>query len=222
MIDWLGRRKHARYPIVVPILYGFERSDSVMASAGWTRDLGEGGACLELPERLEVSGIIRLFLRTDQEGIAAQGQVMWTEGPLQTGGILHGVSFTGMASAQHQAVQELLLRRRVVWRAVVRIPVELPVIYQLKGQPRSLHQGRTENVSRRGLLLRLPLVYSPGTSLEVNLHTPHGHLPAEGMIVRVQPLEAQMPGEAIRHGFHFTDISHATQITLGRVLAEAH
>ncbi len=222
MTDWLGRRKHARYPIVVPILYGLDCSDSVLASAGWTRDLGEGGVCLELSERLEVSAPIRLFLRTDQGGFATQGQVIWAEGPLQTGGILHGVGFTRMVLAQHQAVRELLLRRRMVWRAVVRIPVQIPVIYQLKGQPRSLHQGQTENVSRRGLLLRLPLAYSHGTPLEVTLHTPHGHLTAEGMVVHVEPLQAQTPGEPIRHGFHFTDISHATQITLGRVLAETH
>ena len=221
MTDWLGRRKHPRYPIVVPILYGPDSSDSVMAGAGWTRDLGEGGAGLELPERLEVSAPIRLLFRTDQGGIAAEGQVIWAEGPLQTGGVLHGVAFTRMVSAQHQAMQDLLLRKRMVWQGVVRIPLELSVTYQLKGQPRSLHQGQTENVSRRGLLLRLPLVYSPGTSLEVTLHTPHGHLAAEGTIVRVEPLEAQTPGEPIRHGFHFTDISHATQMTLGRVLAEA-
>ena len=222
MTDWLGRRKHARYPIVVPILYGLECSNPVMTSAGWTRDLSEGGACLDLSERLEVSALIRLFLRTDQGSIVTQGQVIWVEGPLQTGGILHGVIFTRMISAQSQAVQELLSRKRMVWQAVVRIPLELPVIYQLKGQPRSLHQGQTENISRRGLLLRLPLLYLPGTSLEVTLHTPRGHLTAEGTIVRVVPLEAQMPGEPIRHGFHFTDISHATQVTLGRVLAEAH
>ncbi len=220
MTDWLGRRKHARYPIVVPILYGPECSSAVLTGAGWTRDLGEGGACLELPERLEASVLIQLFLRTEQGGISTQGQVIWVEGPLQTGGILHGVSFIRMISAQSQAMQELLLRRRMVWRAVVRIPARIPVIYQIKGQPRSLHQGQTENVSRRGLLLRLPLAYPPGTSLEVTLHTPHGHLPAEGTIVRVEPLEAQRPGEPIRHGFHFTDISHATQTTLGRVLAE--
>jgi len=219
--DWLGRRKHPRYPIVVPILYGLDCSDSVMAGAGWTRDLGEGGAGLELPERLEVSAAIRLLFRTDQGGIAAEGQVIWAEGPLQTGGILHGLAFTHMVSAQHQAIRDLLLRKRMVWQGVIRIPLELSVTYQLKGQPRSLHQGQTENVSRRGLLLRLPLVYSPGTSLEVTLHTPHGHLTAEGMIVRVEPLEAQTPGEPIRHGFHFTDIRHATQMTLGRVLAEA-
>ena len=221
MVDWLGRRKQARYPIVVPILYGPERSDLVVANAGWTRDLSEGGACVELSERLQASVLIRLLLRTDQGSIATQGQVIWVEGPLPTGGILHGVAFDRMVSTQQQAMREFLLRRRMVWRAVVRIPLELPVIYQLKGQSRSLHQGQTENVSRRGLLLRLPLVYSPGTLLEVTLHTPHGHLGAEGTIVRVEPLEAQIPGKPIRHGFHFTNISHETQTTLGRVLAEA-
>ena len=221
MTDWLGRRKHARYPIVVPILYAPECSDSVMASAGWTRDLSEGGACLELPEKLETSALIRAMLRTDQGSFETCGQVIWAEGPLQTGGTLHGVTFARMLPAQHQAVEGLLVRRRVVWRAVVRIPVELPVIYQLKGQPRSFHQGQTENVSRRGLLLRLPRVYSPGTTLEVTLHTPHGHLAAEGTVSRVEPLDAQTPGKPIRHGFHFTEISYATQTTLARVLAEA-
>jgi hypothetical protein len=221
MTDWLGRRKYARYPIVIPALYGLKGAEPVMAGAGWTRDLSEGGACLELPDRLEVSALIHLFLRTDQGGISIEGQVIWAEGPLPTGGILHGVAFTQMVSGHHQAMRDLLLRKRMVWQAVVRIPLELPVTYQLKSQPRSLHQGQTENVSRRGLSLRLPLVYSPGTSLEVALHTPHGHLTAEGMIVRVEPLEAQTLGEPIRHGFHFTDISHAAQMALGRVLAEA-
>jgi hypothetical protein len=221
MTDWLGRRKHARYPIVIPALYELNGAEPAMAGSGWTRDLSEGGLCLELPDRLEVSALLHLFLRTDQGSISIEGQVIWAEGPLPTGGALHGVAFTQMVPGQHRAVQDLLLRKRMVWQAVVRIPLELPVTYQLKGQPRSLHQGQTENVSRRGLLLRLPLAYSPGTSLEVTLHTPHGRLAGEGMIVRVEPLGAQTPGEPIRHGFHFTGISQATQMTLGRVLAEA-
>jgi hypothetical protein len=135
--------------------------------------------------------------------------------------VLHGVAFTRLERDPHQALRELLLRKRMVWQAVVRIPLELPVTYQLKGRPRSLHQGRTENVSRRGLALRLPVICPPGTSLEVTLHTPHGPLTVEGKVVRVEPLEAQTPGEAIRHGFHFGDISHTTEMLLGRVLAEA-
>ena len=221
MIDWLGRRKHGRYPIVVPILYGSKDAAPTMAGAGWTRDLGEGGACLELPERLEVSALIRLFLRTDQGGIETEAHVIWAEGPLQTGGTLHGVAFTQGPPAQHEALQDLLLRKRMVWQAVVRIPLELCAIYQLKGQLRTLNQGLTENISRRGLLLRLALTYPPGTMLEVTLQTPHGPVKTEGVVVRVEPLEAQSPGQAIRHGFHFTEISHVAQMTLARVLAEA-
>lgn len=221
MTDWLGRRKCARYPIVVPLLYGSNGAEPVMMGAGWTRDLSEGGACLELPERLEVSAFVRLFLRTDQGSIATEVQVIWArESPLPDG-TFHGVAFAHRVSAQHQALRELLARKQMVWQAVVRIPLELPVTFQFKGQPRSLNQGQTENASRRGLSLRLPLIYPPGTSLEVTLQTPHGPLKAEGTIVRVEPLDAQTPGERIRHGFHFTDISHAAQMALGRILAEA-
>ena len=222
MTDWLGRRKHPRYPIVVPILYGVGSSEAALVGAGWTRDSGEGGACFELPERLEVSSLIRVLLRTDQGGISTEGQVVWADRLLNTDGALCGVAFTQMVSAQGQAIRAFLLRKRMVWQAVVRIPLELSLTYQIKSQPRSHRQGQTGNVSRRGLLLRLPLVSSPGTLLEVSLHTPHGHLAAEGMIVRVEPQEAQTPGGLIRHGFHFTDISHATQMALARVLAETH
>jgi len=219
--DWLGRRKGARYPIVVPILYGLKDAGSDLTGAGWTRDLGEGGACLELDERLDVSAFIHLVLRTDQGRIATEARVIWVGGTPQTAGVLHGVAFVQGPSAQHRGLRELLLRKRMVWQAVVRIPVELSVTYQLKGQPRSLNQGHTENVSRRGLSLRLPLTYAPGTSLEVTLNTPRGPLKAEGTIVRVEPVDAQTPGERIRHGFHFTDITHAAQMALGRILAEA-
>jgi hypothetical protein len=109
----------------------------------------------------------------------------------------------------------------MVWRAVVRIPIELPVMCHPKGQPRSLHQGRTENVSRHGLCLRLHLAIPPDTPLEVTLTTAYGHLTAEGTIVRVDPLEAQIQGEPIRHGFRITEIGCATAMTLGRLLAEA-
>lgn len=221
MTEWLGRRKHARYPIVVPVLYGLKSAGPEMTGAGWTRDVGEGGACLELDERLDVSALIRLLSRTDQGLIATEARVIWTSGSPATEGIVHGVAFTpGMASA-HQALRELLLRKRMVWQGVVRIPVTLSVTYQLKGQPRSSNQGQTENASRRGLALRLPLAYPPGTCLEVTLHTSDGPLKAEGTIVRVDPLEAQIAGEPIRHGFHFTDINHAAQMRLGRILAEA-
>lgn len=221
MPDWLGRRKSPRYPIVVPVLYTLEGREPAAAGAGWTRDLGEGGAGLELAERLDPTTPLRVLLRTDRGSITTDARVVWARPEPTTEAILHGVSFTGPVPDGHRPLRELFLRKGMVWRAVVRIPVDLSVTCQLKGQPRTLHRGRTENVSRRGLSLRLPLVILPSTLLEIILHTPHGPLKAEGTIVRVEPLEAQRPGEPIRHGFQFSDICLAASVTLGRVLAEA-
>lgn len=221
MPDWLGQRHFPRYPIVVATLYTLERLAPDKTGVGWTRNLSEGGACLELAERLELSTFLRVLLRTEQGGVAGDAQVIWVGDPNPTGGVLHGVTFTRLAPGQHQALHDLLLRRRRVWQAVVRVPIELPVTCQLKGQARPPLQGRTGNISRRGLALHLPLLVPPGSALEVTLHTSHGSLSVEGTVVRVEPLDAQTPGEPIRHGFQFTDISYATGMTLGRILVEA-
>jgi hypothetical protein len=176
---------------------------------------------VDIAEPLEPSTPLSLYLRTDQGSLTVEARVVWARPDSAAEAMLHGVAFTDLTPDRLQALDDLLLRRRMVWRAVVRIPLELPVTYRLKDQPRSFHSGRTENASRRGLLLRLPLVIPAETALEITLHTPHGPLMAGGTIVRVEPLEAQIHGEPIRHGFLFTDISHATRLTLGRVLAEA-
>lgn len=221
MPDWLGQRRVSRYPIVVAALYTLESLPPGGTGTGWTRDLSEGGACLELADRLEVSTSLRVLFRTDQGGITGAAQVIWVGEPDPTGGILHGMSFFRLAPGQREALRDLLLRRGRVWQAVVRVPLELPVTCQVKGQARPPLQGRTGNISRRGLALDLPLVIHPGTVLEVTLHTSHGPLAVDGTIVRVDPLDAQISGEPIRHGFQFTDISHATGMNLGRVLVEA-
>jgi hypothetical protein len=221
MRDWLGRRAFPRYPVVVPVLYATKKGDPAWSGAGWTRNLSEGGACLELSEHIDPSIPLSLLLRTDQGRVSVEGQVVWNKQLEPANGTIHGVAFDRVFSDRYRALRDLLNRKGMVWRAVVRVPIELPVICYPKGQPRSLHQGRTENISRRGLCLRLHLVIPPETPLEVTLQTAHGPLTADGAIVRVEPLEAQIPGEPIRHGFRFTEIRCSTAMTLGRVLAEA-
>ncbi len=220
MRDWLGRRAFTRYPIVVPNLFTAKDVDPVRSGAGWTCNLSEGGTCLELSEHLDPLTHVSLLLRTDQGRVSIEGQVVWTKQLGPEKGTIHGIAFDRAYSDQQRTLRDLLHRKGMVWRAVVRIPMELPAICHPKGQPRSLHQGRTENISRRGLCLRLHLVIPPETPLEITLTTAYGHLTAEGMIVRVEPLEAQIPGEPIRHGFRFTEIGCPTAMTLGRILAE--
>ncbi len=221
MRDWLGRRAFPRYPVVVPVLYATREGDPASSGAGWTCNLSEGGACLELSEHIDPSIPLSLHLRTDQGRLSVEGQVVWNKQLGPENGTIHGVAFDRAFSDRHRALRDLLDRKGVVWRAVVRVPIELPVMCHPKGQPRSIHLGRTENVSRRGLCLRLHLVIPPETPLEVTLQTAHGPITAEGAIVRVEPLEAQIPGEPIRHGFRFTQIRCSTAMTLSRVLAEA-
>jgi hypothetical protein len=221
MRDWLGRRSFARYPIVVPVLYATKRLDPVRSGAGWTANLSEGGACLEFSDPIDASTHLALVLRTDQDRVSMEGRVVWTKSLGPENGTIHGLAFERTSPDQDRALKDLLRRKGMVWQGVVRIPADLPVICHLKGQPRSLHQGRTENVSRGGLSLRLHLVVPTGTNLEVTLQTAHGHLSTEGTIVRVEPLEAQIPGEPIRHGFRFTEIRSPAVMALSRVMAEA-
>ncbi len=221
MRDWLGRREFPRYPIVVPVLYTIKSLEPVRSGAGWTCNLSERGTCLELSDPIDPSTHLSLLHRTDQGRLSMEGRIVWTKQLGPANGMIHGVAFDRASPDQLRVLRDLLSRKGMVWRAVIRIPIELPVICHPRGQPRSLHQGRTENVSRRGLCLRLHLVVPPETLLEVTLNTAYGHLTAEGMIVRVEPFEAQIPGEPIRHGFRFTEIRSSTAMTLGRVLAEA-
>jgi hypothetical protein len=194
--------------------------EPVRSGAGWTCNLSEGGACLELLDEIDPSTRLSLGFRTDQGRLSKGGKIIWTKPLGPERGTIHGVAFDWETSDQHRPLREFLGRKGPVWRAVVRVPIELSVICHPKGQPRSLHQGRTENVSRRGLCLRLHLVVAPGTHLEVTLQTAHGPLQTEGTIVRVEPLEAQIQGEPIRHGFQFSEIPCPTAMALSRILAE--
>jgi hypothetical protein len=71
------------------------------------------------------------------------------------------------------------------------------------------------------MLLHLPVAVPASTVLKVSIPTPRGTVEAEGEIAWVEPPEARIPGESIRHGFRFTEISWPNQLTLGLLLAGA-
>lgn len=220
MTNWLGRRKYPRYPIVLPFRHESLAPDRPGVGTGWTWDLSEAGAGLELVERFEPSTILRLDLRSDIGHICLEAAVAWTGHPSDKGTILHGVAFRPISAREREALHALLVRKRMVWQGMIRVPVDLPVTCQSKSQSRAPFHGRTGNVSRGGLLLRLPIKCPMGTPLEVLLRTPIGPLEAEGKVVRVEPLDAQVLGAPIGHGLQFTSISASAQMGLSRVLAE--
>jgi len=215
------KRQFGRYLIVLPILH--KPGDPVAGNVGvgWTRNVGEGGICVDLAECLHPQTPVRVRLQTEQGTIEVEAHVVWTgEPPPGGGGVRHGLAFAPTSPDQHQALQDLLLSKGEKRQAGIRLPLDLSVTCQPRGSAGVSVQGRTGNMSRGGLLLHLSEPVPPETVLELTLHTPHGPLTAEGEVVWVEPPERRTPGEPIRHGLQFTVLGWSTSLSLGLFLVE--
>jgi hypothetical protein len=219
--DWSVQRRFPRYVIQLPVLQK-TREPAADRAGGWTRDVSEGGACLELAEGLCLRMPLRLLFRTDRGGIELQAQVVWVEGPRRVdGGILHGVTFTTLPFDQLQALRDLIRSKGQVRNAGVRVPVQISVTCKPRGSTRPAFQGLTADISRGGLLLLLPEVLPPGSRMHVRLQTPNGPLTMEGAIVWMEPPGGQAVGPPFRHGFRFTSLPWSTSLSLSLFLVEA-
>ncbi len=226
MPEWKVKRQLPRYPIQLPVLHQPGATAAGGKGVGWTRNLSEGGACVELDERLPIPSPLNLHLQTERGAIEVEAEVVWeveAEGeggadPAERG-ILHGVAFTRLAPDQLQALRTLLVPEAEERRAGVRLPLDLAVTCEAKGAGGSPVQGRTENMSRGGLLLRLSQVLPSGTVWELTLHPADGPVTAEGEIVWVEPPEKRIPGEPVRHGLRFTALGWSRSLSLALLLA---
>jgi len=221
------RRQFRRYPIQLPLVHTSKNPDAPATGIGWTRDLSEGGACVELDRRLSAPTPLQVRLQTDRGAIDVEVQVVWElesqegdAGPGK-GGVLHGVAFSRLAPEQLQAVRDLIQSQRRERRASVRLPLELAVTCQPKGPAGpSVVRGHTEDMSRGGLLLRLSQDVPPGTVLDLTLHPAGGPIKAQGEVVWVDPPEKRAPGEPVRHGLRFTGLGFSAMMSLGLLLTE--
>lgn len=218
MLQALTLQRPPRYPMRLPFLHKPQAPAPVRAGVGWTRDLSEGGACVELAETLQPQMPLCIRLQTDQGPIEAEAQVVWTgEFRPGRGGVLHGIAFTHLAPTQLQALAGLLLFKGDMREAGVRMPVDLPVTCLPKG-PAPMFHGRTGNVSRGGLMLRLPESLRPRTELEAILHMSTGPVKAEGIIAWAGSPEGREPGAPIQHGMRFTSLNWSSSLALGLLL----
>jgi hypothetical protein len=109
MSELAEKRKVFRSEIRRPVLYRRKAPGPIKAGVGWTHNLSDEGACLELSDRLEESSAIQLLFQTDHGGLAVGAVVIWAAALRQRGeGILHGVSFPDLTPDQRQALHELL------------------------------------------------------------------------------------------------------------------
>lgn len=221
MPEPLGRRRFPRAEIHIPFLYTTRGPVSASTGAGWTRSLSQGGATVELSERLRPRTPVRLRLRPGHGVVEAEAEVIWSGGRAREGGgLVHGLSFTLIASDDVQVLQEAFRPLTIMRQAGLRLPLDIPITCHPKNSAGPSLQGRTGNVNRGGLFLHLPRLLAPGTWLEITLHAPKDPLTVEGAVVWVEPPEIWRPGESIGHGFQFHAPSWSTLVYLGLLLVE--
>jgi len=221
MTEILPHRRFPRYPIQLPLLYKLKEPATGKVSAGWTRNLSEGGACVELAERLWPQVSLAMRLRTDRGPIEVEAEVVWVgEAIPPTGSIPHGVVFTRINSDQAQALRDLLLPLSMAPHAGVRLPVTLQVTCQPTWPEGPSLQGMAEDMSRGGLMLRLSKPLAPGTAIEITFHRASAPLQVKGEVAWVEPPERRIPGTAIRHGVRFSSLDWTVSLHLGLLLAE--
>jgi len=207
-----------RYQIQLPVLQKAAHTAN-RVEVGWTLDLSEGGASLELPTRLPVPALIWLRLQTDRGPIELEARVAWSGEPFPGRGVAHGVAFLGTTEAQRQALHAMLASRGEGSESGIRLSLDLPVTCRPENEPESPLRGRTVDLSREGVLLLLDRPLPAGTSMELLLHTPRGSLTAEGVVVWAD-LPGERTGAPVQHGVRLTSLSWSTPLALGLVLAD--
>jgi len=207
-----------RYLIKLPVLCKPKSPLSTRAGIGWTRNVSERGACVELADVLPPGMPICLCLHTDRGVIEAESLVAWSKDLRQEeGGILHGFAFTRLSASHMPILADLLLFKRKMREGGVRLPLDIAVTCEPDGLAESV-SGRTTNLSRGGLLLRLHRRLPAMTALRLTLHAPTGPLRGKGLVVWTETVDTLQAGAPIPHGLRFTCLSWSSCMTLGLLL----
>lgn len=214
-------RRLVRHAVQLPLIYRLPGARGPHAEAGWTRDLSAGGLGIELPERLSKGTRLALRLGTALGTVRAEGQVLWAGLPsTPAGGTPHGLSLTELHPTHEALLQELLRALALAPHAASRLPLDLPVRCQVEPPGGPTLPGRTLNVGRGGLAVRLPAALAPGVEIHLTLHAARRPLTVEALIAWVEPDARRLPTEPIIHGLQFAGLDWALARTLGALLME--
>ena len=199
-----GQPRFPRSSVRLPLRYAAVSPTIGRNGMGWTRNVSEGGACLEVPEAFPHDAALNLWFQTDRGAVEAEAVVVWAAAVTHgQGPALHGVAFTRVAPRHRRTLRALLKTPTVIRHSGARFSADLPVAYRVPNQAGLPRWGRIENVSRGGMLLSLDERLQPGTRLTVTWQIASEDLTVEGTIVWVEPREGGTP---IRHGFRFTTL----------------
>ncbi len=220
MTSTSGRARSDRYPIQLPLLYWRKTGTRTRVGAGWTRELGERGFTAELADRFEVETLLRVRIQTDRGPIETEAKIVWIGASTPAGAEnYYGLTYTDIAPEHLQALRNLTLPLSMVAHAGMRLAMDLSVTCRPKNAGGPPLKGQTGEMSRGGMLLRLPRAVPPGTVLALTLHSTNGPLALEGAVVWSQASEDLTPGDLIDHGVRFTSSTWSVSLALGFLLA---
>jgi hypothetical protein len=211
-----------RYQIILPVSYDAtpDGAPAPREGSGWTRNLSDTGACLELNETVPVGTALRLTLRDEGGAVALEARVIWVGHPrVPAGGILHGVNFGDLTLHQRLVLPALCRRHTGLRVQATRIPAALPAMCRPLGAAGPPLRGWTGDLGREGCLLLLPEQLAVGTLIAVTLTTPRGDVTAEATVVWGEPAVQAVLRQLTRHGVRFVE-ARALQDTLVAMLRE--
>src|SRR5512138_751473 len=197
------RHRVPRYQVIVPARYTARTRQGPRIGRGWTRDLSETGACLQISEHLSPATPLTLVIENEAGGFTLEARVVWVgspAGPDQSR--LHGVEFSRDCIAiAGGAVRAWLIRRSV---AVARLAAALPAVCRRTDAQSQPLDGWTADLGYGGCGLFLPEHLPVGTLVDVVLTTPGGELKTSGVIVWETGSKGSQTRHLFEHGLRFT------------------
>jgi hypothetical protein len=173
-----------------------------------------------LAERFDVDALLRVRIQTDRGPIETEAKVVWIGASTPAGAEnYYGLTFTHIAPQHLQVLRDMILPLSMVAHAGMRLAMNLAVTCRRKNAGGPPLKGQTAEMSRGGMLLRLPRPIDPGAVVELTIQSSNGPFALEGAIVWIQPPEEREPGELIDHGVRFTSSTWSVSLALGFLLA---
>lgn len=207
-----------RYQVVVPAVFTAELAEPC-AGSGWTRDLSETGACLELREPLRPGTRLTVVLELSTACAAVDARVVWSRrGEAEGAPALHGIAFALAAGDLPPALATLLERLRHQRTAAARLPATLPARCIRLDGPDTALQGWTSDIGHGGCCLLLSERLPVGTAIEITLATPRGDVAARGTVLWCAAPSGGR--ELCAHGIGFAHSAVGKDLLLGLVLED--
>ena len=207
-----------RYALQLPARCQLKGPVAGSYGVAWTRDLSEGGVCLELPGRVEPTTRLALTIHTYRGAVPAQATVAWAGSAGGEGRVLHGVTFTQIAPGRQAVLHAMMHQRQTTRQGILRLPLDVPFQCVPKGPPRTPLTGRTGDIGPHGVLLHLHAVLPVGTEVTLTLQASGGPVQVEGVVAWVEPAVRPNPGGMVHHGLRLSSTPGTDWEDLARMM----